>query len=109
MFKVRRVSMVTMMDTTAPEPLTLAVQSDDDDGCMSTQSSEFGDGADLMAAAMGDEVTAQLAAAGWQKQQINGDFLCFRYDLFLVFLVLFLPVSCTGCVLAWFNVLLLCC
>lgn len=64
--------MVTMMDTTAPEPLTLAVQSDDDDGCMSTQSSEFGDGADLMAAAMGDEVTAQLAAAGWQKQQING-------------------------------------
>lgn len=61
-----------MMDTTAPEPLTLAVQSDDDDGCMSTQSSEFGDGADLMAAAMGDEVTAQLAAAGWQKQQING-------------------------------------
>lgn len=67
-------SMVTMMDTSAPEPLTLAVQSDDDDGCMSTQSSEFGDGADLMAAAMGDEVTAQLAAAGWQKQQINGDF-----------------------------------
>uniref|UniRef100_A0A1B6CEZ7 Nuclear respiratory factor 1 NLS/DNA-binding dimerisation domain-containing protein n=2 Tax=Clastoptera arizonana TaxID=38151 RepID=A0A1B6CEZ7_9HEMI len=64
--------MVTMMDTTAPEPLTLSVQSDDDDGCMSTQSSEFGDGADLMAAAMGDEVTAQLAAAGWQKQQING-------------------------------------
>ncbi|XP_075216726.1 DNA-binding protein Ewg isoform X7 [Lycorma delicatula] len=53
-----------MMDTTAPDPLTLSVQSEDEDGCMSSQSSEFGGTADLMAAAMGDEVTAQLAAAG---------------------------------------------
>jgi hypothetical protein len=34
-----------------------------------------------MAAAMGDEVTAQLAAAGWQKE--HGDFtlLCFCFIL----------------------------
>ncbi|XP_075216721.1 DNA-binding protein Ewg isoform X2 [Lycorma delicatula] len=61
-----------MMDTTAPDPLTLSVQSEDEDGCMSSQSSEFGGTADLMAAAMGDEVTAQLAAAGWQKQHLHG-------------------------------------
>uniref|UniRef100_A0A1B6HZV1 Nuclear respiratory factor 1 NLS/DNA-binding dimerisation domain-containing protein n=1 Tax=Homalodisca liturata TaxID=320908 RepID=A0A1B6HZV1_9HEMI len=62
-----------MMDTTAPESLTLAVHSDDDDdGCMSGQSSTFGDSTDFMTAAMGDEVTAQLAAAGWQKQHSHG-------------------------------------
>lgn len=65
-----------MMDTTAPESLTLTVHSDDDDdGCMSGQSSTFGDGSDFMTAAMGDEVTAQLAAAGWQKQHSHGDSL----------------------------------
>lgn len=52
---------------------------DDDDDDMSTgsipdsdNSEEFQDSAALMAAAMGDEVTAQLAAAGWQKIHING-------------------------------------
>ncbi|XP_054277991.1 DNA-binding protein P3A2-like isoform X2 [Macrosteles quadrilineatus] len=57
-----------MMDTTAPEPLSLAVHSDEndddiDDGCMSSQSSEYGDDGDL-SSGMADEVTAQLAAAG---------------------------------------------
>lgn len=70
-----------MMDTTAPDPLTLSVQSEDEDGCMSSHSSEFGGTADLMAAAMGDEVTAQLAAAGWQKQHLHGDFSYFAFFL----------------------------
>ncbi|XP_039276523.1 DNA-binding protein Ewg isoform X6 [Nilaparvata lugens] len=61
-----------MMDTSAPDPLTLSVASDDDDGCLSSHSSDYGNTADLMAAAMGDEVTAQLAAAGWQKQHLHG-------------------------------------
>ncbi|RZF38893.1 hypothetical protein LSTR_LSTR012165 [Laodelphax striatellus] len=63
-----------MMDTSAPDPLTLSVNSDDDDGCLSedSHSSDYGNTADLMAAAMGDEVTAQLAAAGWQKQHLHG-------------------------------------
>lgn len=67
-----------MMDTSAPESLSLAVvnsDDDDDDGCMSGQSSTYGDSTDFMTAAMGDEVTAQLAAAGWQKQHSHGDFL----------------------------------
>lgn len=74
-----------MMDTSAPESLSLAVHSedDDDDGCMSGQSSTYGDSTDFMTAAMGDEVTAQLAAAGWQKQHSHGDFLCFFYLFFL--------------------------
>lgn len=76
-----------MMDTTAPEPLTLAVQSDEndddgDDGCMSSQSSEYGDDGDMMSSGMADDVTAQLAAAGWQKPLFHGDFLCF----FVVFI-----------------------
>ncbi|XP_044741764.1 DNA-binding protein Ewg-like [Chrysoperla carnea] len=37
---------------------------EDDDGCPSSPASVYDDGSDLMAAAMGDEVTAQLAAAG---------------------------------------------
>lgn len=37
---------------------------DDDDNCPSSPGSGFEEGADLMTAAMGDEVTAQLAAAG---------------------------------------------
>lgn len=37
---------------------------DDDDNCPSSPGSGYGEGSDLMAAAMGDEVTAQLAAAG---------------------------------------------
>lgn len=37
---------------------------DDDDSCPSSPGSAYAEGSDLMAAAMGDEVTAQLAAAG---------------------------------------------
>lgn len=37
---------------------------DDDDNCPSSPGSGYEEGTDLMAAAMGDEVTAQLAAAG---------------------------------------------
>ncbi|XP_063242799.1 DNA-binding protein Ewg-like isoform X4 [Bacillus rossius redtenbacheri] len=67
--------MVTIMNASgAGEPLAIAVGSsnmvsDDEDGCMSSPGSpQFDDSGDLMAAAMGDEVTAQLAAAGWQKK-----------------------------------------
>lgn len=56
--------MVTLMEASTGEPLTLSTQNDDDDGCMSSHSYEYENAADLMAAAMGDEVTAQLAAAG---------------------------------------------
>lgn len=55
--------------------------SDDDDGCPSSpaSSTQYVEGGDLIAEAMADGVTAQLAAAGWQKQ--HGDFtlLCFIY------------------------------
>lgn len=37
---------------------------DDDDNCPSSPGSGYEESSDLMAAAMGDEVTAQLAAAG---------------------------------------------
>lgn len=37
---------------------------DDDDNCPSSPGSTYEDAGDLMTAAMGDEVTAQLAAAG---------------------------------------------
>lgn len=37
---------------------------EDDDNCPSSPGSAFEEGTDLMTAAMGDEVTAQLAAAG---------------------------------------------
>lgn len=40
---------------------------DDDDNCPSSPGSTYEEGSDLMAAAMGDEVTAQLAAAGIVK------------------------------------------
>ncbi|XP_023705805.1 DNA-binding protein P3A2 isoform X6 [Cryptotermes secundus] len=71
--------MVTIMNTSGGDSLAIAVGtssssinhmvSDDDDGCPSSPgSAQFDDGGDLMAAAMGDEVTAQLAAAGWQNE-----------------------------------------
>lgn len=41
---------------------------DDDDNCPSSPGSAYEEGTDLMAAAMGDEVTAQLAAAGMSIQ-----------------------------------------
>ncbi|XP_050519587.1 DNA-binding protein Ewg isoform X8 [Diabrotica virgifera virgifera] len=45
-------------------PGGMSVASDDDDNCPSSPGSAYDEGSDLMAAAMGDEVTAQLAAAG---------------------------------------------
>lgn len=64
-----------MMDTTAPESLSLAVHSDvdddGDDGCLSSQSSDYGDDGDLLNSGMADEVTAQLAAAGLITWMIN--------------------------------------
>ncbi|KAK9504023.1 hypothetical protein O3M35_010466 [Rhynocoris fuscipes] len=64
--------MVTVMETSGgAESLTLTVHSDDDD-CLSSHSSNFDGSSDLMAAAMGDDVTAQLAAAGWIKQASLG-------------------------------------
>ncbi|KAL0279571.1 UNVERIFIED_CONTAM: hypothetical protein PYX00_001099 [Menopon gallinae] len=44
------------------------IESDDDDGCPSSPGSmHYEDSGDLMSVAMGDEVTAQLAAAGWHS------------------------------------------
>lgn len=45
----------------------------DDDEDHSTESEAFEEG-DLLSAAMDDDVTAQLAAAGWQFKNANGDF-----------------------------------
>lgn len=74
------VAMVTLMETGSGEnglSLSVVNQSDDDDDCMSTggsaHSSDFnGSTTDIMVAAMNDDVTAQLAAAGWQKANFNG-------------------------------------
>lgn len=56
---------------------SVMIDSDDDDGCPSSPGSmHYEDSGDLMSVAMGDEVTAQLAAAGWHT--IHGDVLfCF--------------------------------
>nr|CAD7257233.1 unnamed protein product [Timema shepardi] len=67
--------MVTIMNQSGGDTLAIAVRSnntimnhmvsDDEDGCPSSPgSAQFNDSGDLMAAAMNDEVTAQLAAAG---------------------------------------------
>lgn len=55
--------------------------SDDDDDEPSSGSDAYEDG-DLLTAAMDDDVTAQLAAAGWQIKHINGDFHFFAFSLF---------------------------
>ncbi|CAH0562141.1 unnamed protein product [Brassicogethes aeneus] len=47
----------------SPSGMSVA-SDDDDDNCPSSPGSVYEEGSDLMAAAMGDEVTAQLAAAG---------------------------------------------
>ena len=68
-------SMVTLMS---------GLGSEDEDGCVSSPgSAQFDDGGDLMAAAMGDEVTAQLAAAGLQNCENQGD--CNLLFVFLLF------------------------
>lgn len=75
----RRLTVNGGSDMEAEISLTVIPQSDDDDdgGVSSDCSNQSNDGysgtsADLMAAAMGDDVTAQLAAAGWQKQHLHG-------------------------------------
>ena len=82
----RRLTINGGSDMEAEISLTVIPQSDDeDDGGMSSDNSNHsqddysGTSADLMAAAMGDDVTAQLAAAGWQKQHLHG--LCFLFCL----------------------------
>lgn len=51
---------------------------DDDDDEPSSGSEAYDDG-DLMQQAMDDDVTAQLAAAGWQYKCANGDFHFFAF------------------------------
>ena len=46
----------------------------DDDDDEPTSGSETYEEGDLLSAAMDDDVTAQLAAAGWQYRHTNGDF-----------------------------------
>lgn len=73
--------MVTIIKTVGSECMDIIEEGgglsgcsdDDDDGCPSSPGSTYDDGADLMTVAMGDEVTAQLAAAGWHNR-CNGDF-----------------------------------
>ena len=50
--------------------------SDDDDDEPSSGSETYEEG-DLISSAMDDDVTAQLAAAGWQIKDVNGDFYFF--------------------------------
>ncbi|XP_067001686.1 DNA-binding protein Ewg isoform X5 [Anabrus simplex] len=75
----RKVLMVTIMNTSGGDSLAIEVGtsgssmnhmvSDDEDGCPSSPgSAQYTESTDLMAAAMSDEVTAQLAAAGWQNE-----------------------------------------
>lgn len=53
--------------------------SDDDDDDQSSGSEGYEEG-DLLSAAMDDDVTAQLAAAGWQIKHANGDFHFFAFS-----------------------------
>ncbi|XP_026463233.1 DNA-binding protein P3A2 isoform X2 [Ctenocephalides felis] len=68
--------MVTIIKTVGSECMDMmedggglsGCSDDEDDGCPSSPGSTYDDGADLMTVAMGDEVTAQLAAAGWHNR-----------------------------------------
>lgn len=53
---------ITMV-VSSPGEMSVA-SDDDDDNMLSSPGSEYEESHDLLAAAMGDEVTAQLAAAG---------------------------------------------
>lgn len=84
----RRLTVNGGSDMEAEISLTVIPQSDDDDdGGLSSDCSNqshdnySGTSADLMAAAMGDDITAQLAAAGWQKSHLHG--LCSLFCLFI--------------------------
>lgn len=87
--------MVSMQDA---ETSTLRRLSDDDDDEPSSGSETYEEG-DLLSAAMDDDVTAQLAAAGWQIKHINGDFPFFSLFIFFVcsFLITFIHESSIIC------------
>ncbi|XP_026272123.1 DNA-binding protein P3A2 isoform X1 [Frankliniella occidentalis] len=59
--------MVTVMETRDPIGGHSQMDSDDDEDCPSSPGSTSFDDGGLMAAAMGHDITAQLAAAGWQN------------------------------------------
>lgn len=87
----RRLTINGGSDMEAEISLTVIPQSDDDDDgglssdCSNQSHDNFsGNSADLMAAAMGDDVTAQLAAAGWQKTHLHG--LCSLFCFFNFYL-----------------------
>lgn len=71
-----------MVSLPSAESGTMDRISDDDDDEPSSGSETYEDG-DLLSAAMDDDVTAQLAAAGWQIKHINGDFHFFAFSLFV--------------------------
>lgn len=76
--------MVSVQDA---ETSTLRRLSDDDDDEPSSGSETYEEG-DLLTAAMDDDVTAQLAAAGWQFKHINGDFpFFFAFSPFCSFIL----------------------
>lgn len=62
-------SLTVLHGADAAHAHAVVTDEEDDDGCPSSpgSSTQYVEGGDLMAAAMNDEVTAQLAAAGWQK------------------------------------------
>lgn len=70
-----------MVSLPSAETGTMDRISDDDDDEPSSGSETYEEG-DLLSAAMGDDVTAQLAAAGWQKN-IDGDFSFFAFSVFV--------------------------
>jgi len=68
------------------DTMNAMMDSDEDDGCPSSPGSiHYDESGDLMSVAMGDDVTAQLAAAGWKHY---GD-VCFAFFVRLVSLTIF--------------------
>lgn len=68
----------TMTSLNAESDRTDRITDDDDDE--PTSGSETYEEGDLLASAMDDDVTAQLAAAGWQFKHANGDFHFFAFS-----------------------------
>ena len=69
----------TMTSLTNAESDRTDHMTDDEDDEQSSGSEAYDDG-DLLASAMDDDVTAQLAAAGWQYKHANGDFHFFAFS-----------------------------
>lgn len=65
--------MVSLPSTESGQMDRMDRLSDDDDDEPSSGSDAYEEG-DLLSAAMDDDVTAQLAAAGWKIKDIHGDF-----------------------------------